>query len=114
MDRERLVKVLGMMGSASDPEALSAARIATGLVWDAGLTWEAVVALDASPLDQRAFLLSVNRETNRRPAEDRAAFHQIRERYFAKGALDESDRRRLAYLHDLANPPPADDDIIPF
>ena len=39
LDRERLAKLLGMMGSAHDGEALAAARQAERLRAEAGLTW---------------------------------------------------------------------------
>jgi hypothetical protein len=38
-DRERLARLLGMMGSDHDGEALNAARMADRLVRDHGITW---------------------------------------------------------------------------
>ena len=43
LDRTRLGKLLGMVGSRHDPEALSAARMADELVRRAGLTWSQVL-----------------------------------------------------------------------
>lgn len=43
LDRDRLAKLLGMMGSAHDGEALNAARMAHTLVRQAGMTWEDVL-----------------------------------------------------------------------
>jgi len=39
MNRTKLAKVLGMMGSAHDGEVLTAAKTAEALVREAGLTW---------------------------------------------------------------------------
>jgi hypothetical protein len=43
LDRERLARVLGMLGSAHDGEALAAARQAERLRAEAGLTWAEIV-----------------------------------------------------------------------
>ncbi len=43
---ERLVKLLGMVGSEHDGEALNAARMADKLVRDAGLTWATVIGTE--------------------------------------------------------------------
>ena len=46
----RLTKLLGMIGSAHDGEALNAARLADKLVREAGLTWANVIGTaNASP-----------------------------------------------------------------
>ena len=47
LDRALLVKLLGMIGSAHDGEALAAARKADGIVKSAGMTWLEV--LDGAP-----------------------------------------------------------------
>ena len=47
LDRKRLEKLLGMLGSAHDGEALAAARKADALVKEAGLSWADV--LDGPP-----------------------------------------------------------------
>ena len=44
LDRDRLARVLGMLGSGHDGEALAAARLAERLRADAGLTWHQIVA----------------------------------------------------------------------
>src|SRR5947207_14282681 len=43
LDRDRLVKLLGMMGSVHDGEVVAAARQAVRLRADAGLTWRDIV-----------------------------------------------------------------------
>ena len=48
MDLDRLAKLLGMVGSVHDGEALTAARMADKLVRDAGMTWSQVVASTAT------------------------------------------------------------------
>ena len=42
---DRLAKLLGMVGSAHDGEALNAARLADRMVFDAGLTWASVLGI---------------------------------------------------------------------
>jgi hypothetical protein len=57
LNRERLAKLLGMLGSEHDGEVVTAARHADALVRRAGLTWPDVVAAnDAQPeLDNVGF-----------------------------------------------------------
>jgi len=54
LDRQRLAKLLGMMGSAHDGEVIAAARHAERLLADAGLTWAEIVVprLPAPPQRQ--------------------------------------------------------------
>jgi hypothetical protein len=49
LDRERLARVLGMLGSEHDGEALAAARQAERLRATAGVTWHDIVAPSATP-----------------------------------------------------------------
>ena len=57
--RHRLARLLGMLGSAHDGEALNAGRLADKLVRGAGLTWHDVLSLppssDHPPLDEGPF-----------------------------------------------------------
>jgi hypothetical protein len=54
LDRDRLAKLLGMMGSTHDGEVVAAARQAERLRADAGLTWhEIVLPALPSPRPQR-------------------------------------------------------------
>jgi hypothetical protein len=46
LDREKLAKILGLVGSVHDGEALLAARRAHGMLAAAGLTWHDAVAAD--------------------------------------------------------------------
>ena len=46
-DRDRLAKLLGLVGSAHDGEALAAARKAHALITAAGMTWGEVIENDA-------------------------------------------------------------------
>ena len=57
LDRERLAKLLGMLGSEHGGEVITAARHADALVRRTGLTWrDVVVANDAQPqLDNVGF-----------------------------------------------------------
>ena len=48
LDRERLAKLLGMLGSEHDGEVVTAARRADALVRTAGLTWHDVVAANGA------------------------------------------------------------------
>jgi len=47
LDLQRLSKVLGMMQSSQEGEALNAARMASEMVISAGLTWPQVLKLEA-------------------------------------------------------------------
>jgi hypothetical protein len=47
VDRNRLAQVLGMLGSAHDGEALNAARLASKMIRDAGLTWFDVLSVQS-------------------------------------------------------------------
>lgn len=51
IDRERLAKLLGMIGSDHDGEALSAARMADRLVQEARLTWHEVLHVEYRELE---------------------------------------------------------------
>jgi hypothetical protein len=46
--RQRLVRFCGMLGSDHDGERANAARMADRLIREAGLTWEAVIAVPAA------------------------------------------------------------------
>jgi hypothetical protein len=52
IERERLVRCLGMMGSSCDGEALNAARIADRHLRAAGLTWADVIRPEPAPSPQ--------------------------------------------------------------
>ena len=47
IDRERLIKLLGLLGSDHNGEIASAGRMADALIRDAGVTWADVIAPDA-------------------------------------------------------------------
>jgi hypothetical protein len=47
-ERERLVALLGMMGSSGDGEALNAARLAQRFITDRKLTWNDVIAVQTA------------------------------------------------------------------
>jgi hypothetical protein len=49
VDRDRLARILGMLGSAHDGEVVAAARQAERLRQDAGLIWRDIVGPAASP-----------------------------------------------------------------
>jgi hypothetical protein len=44
IDRERLTKLLGLLGSGHDGEIAAAGRMADALIRDAGVTWADVIA----------------------------------------------------------------------
>lgn len=50
VDRERLCKLLGMLGSAHDGEIAAAGRADDALVRRAGLTWAAIIAPPQLPV----------------------------------------------------------------
>jgi hypothetical protein len=43
MDRERLARLLGMLGSTHEGEVVNAARLAVRLIREAGLTWPEIL-----------------------------------------------------------------------
>ena len=53
LDRERLSKLLGMLGSSHDGEVVAAARQAERLRAEAGLTWGEIVVPRLPPPPQR-------------------------------------------------------------
>lgn len=44
IDRQRLIKLLGLLGSGHDGETAAAGRMADALIRDAGVTWADVIA----------------------------------------------------------------------
>jgi hypothetical protein len=86
IDIRRLAKLLGMIGSAHDGEALNAARAANKLVRDCGLTWSDVIVSRALPILQndeltaweRDFLSSLRRQTYPPTPKQREVFDRIR------------------------------------
>ncbi|HEY1301061.1 MAG TPA: hypothetical protein VGF07_11235 [Stellaceae bacterium] len=58
LDRDRLGKLLGLLGSDHDGEVAAAGRMADALVRGAGLTWPAIVAAPVI-LDHAATLAEV-------------------------------------------------------
>jgi hypothetical protein len=53
LDRERLARVLGMLGSKHDGEALAAARQGERLRHQAGVTWHDIIILPVLPAPAR-------------------------------------------------------------
>ncbi len=51
-ERKKLVAILGMMGSDHDGERAAAAALASRLVRDKGLTWDAVILADGPKTQQ--------------------------------------------------------------
>lgn len=109
MKREQLVKLLEMMGSDHDGEALNAARKAHSLVRSSGKTWDNYIS--DNELQIRALILDVHKRMYRLEKYDQKFFLDVRERYFA-GTLTDADIRRVAFYKDLTAP--ALDDDIPF
>jgi len=54
MDRERLARVLGMLGSSHDGEVLNAARLAVRIVKESGSIWEQVITPDMNGIGVEA------------------------------------------------------------
>ena len=53
LDRDRLAKLLGMMGSAHDGEVVAAARQAERMRAEAGLTWQQIMVPTLPPPPKR-------------------------------------------------------------
>jgi hypothetical protein len=62
IDRERLIKLLGLLGSDHDGEIASAGRMADALIRDAGVTWADVIAPDAIQQELVGALRAENEE----------------------------------------------------
>jgi hypothetical protein len=90
LNRERLVKLLGMLGSEHDGEVITAACCADALVRRAGLTWRDVVAAnDAQPrLDVIGFGVA----------------NEIRLRLLHRHGLSEWERTFLAGIRNQSAP----------
>lgn len=99
MNRDQLVKVLGLFGSENDGEVLAAARKAHELLIRGNRTWDEVIecAFD----DIHDLLIEVNRCLSQLSTDDQRSFIIVRESYFKNGSLQESDVRRIQYLRDL-------------
>ena len=70
LDRERLAKLLGMIGSSFDAEALSAARRANELVHEAKMTWREVLG----QITPKSTKLNGCAKPNDRPSRDGAVY----------------------------------------
>lgn len=67
LNRKLLAKIMEMTASDKDGEALNAARMATSMVKDAGMTWEQLLAEPA----QRQVTVTVTRHAPPQQAEQR-------------------------------------------
>ncbi len=80
LDLRRLVKLLGMLGSQHDGEALAAARKAHALVRDSGHTWAELVSLisdSASAAAEAAMAREEAYAANRRAAAAEARLAEV-------------------------------------
>jgi hypothetical protein len=59
IDRERLIKLLGLLGSDHNGEIAAAGRLADALIRDAGVTWADVIAPE---IDQRELIDALRAE----------------------------------------------------
>jgi hypothetical protein len=110
IDRTRLKKLLGMLGSAHDGEVLNAARHITTLMTQAGITWDALI-----PDDQTAAEDGRSRWNGDARAADRAKLDRLLEAEgvspvlkirlahmraaLIRGQLSEADRRMMRVLY---------------
>ena len=98
IDRERLIKLLGLLGSDHNGEIAAAGRLADALIRDAGVTWADVIApetvqrelIDAlraenEELREQVRWLSV--QSNELPQATRVTFYQRRRRVKRFAAL---------------------------
>lgn len=101
LDRKRLKKLLAMLDSSHDGEVLNAARLATGLLREAGLSWDEVIAdttivteADAADLARLDDLIAARNVTDILKMRLRAMRVALRNQRLA-----ESDRRLIWILH---------------
>lgn len=102
-DRDRLCKLLALLGSSHDGEALAAARHAAALLHQAGLTWDEVISrAESQPAPKRGGeedrllreLLASNNVSD--VLKIRLADMQTS---LKRGRLAQADRRLLHILH---------------
>jgi hypothetical protein len=81
VDRGRLAKLCGMLGSSHDGESLAAGRAADALIRHAGLTWPSVLEPQVDPVAEQACrqLLAENEALQRQLGELYAQIGEIAE-----------------------------------
>lgn len=101
MNRDQLVKVLGLLSSENDGEVLTAARKAHELLDRDNRTWDDVIERTCD--DIYDLLIEVNRGLAQLSPDDQQSFMTVRESYFKNGSLQEADVRRIQYFRDLSH-----------
>lgn len=96
IDREKLIKLLGMLSSNHYGEVVSFAKKACDLLRSAGLTWADIVTQPSSA-DIEDAIIFVDVRSGRLPGRDLEIFSEIREKFLSV-AIDQSDRKRVLYL----------------
>lgn len=96
LDKEKFVKLLGLLTSNQDGEVLAAAKKSNEALKAAGLTWSEVFAFSDNPQFEGA-LAYVDARSAKLDAPTRETFNKIREKYFTN-MVDEKEQRRVVYL----------------
>ena len=99
MNRDQLVKVLELLSSDNDGEALAAARKAHELLDRESRTWDEVIECACDGIYD--LLIEVNRSLAQLSPDDQRSFIMARENYFKNGSLQDVDARRIQYFRDL-------------
>lgn len=92
-ERERLVALLGMMGSSGDGEALNAARLAQKFITDRKLTWNNVIATTVTTASMNPYEEMMHKARER--AEQSPRTHQQKAAWLIKnyeGMLSEVEK----------------------
>jgi hypothetical protein len=110
-ERERLIRLLEMIDSNQDGEALNAAKKAHQLVRAKGKTWHECIRRTIEFQEVCDIFLSVDRRLGDLRKQDQQSFLEIRQRYF-EDKLSEGDFRQVKYYKTLLDEIP--DDPLPF
>ena len=114
IDRDRLVKLLGMIGSDHDNEALQSARRAHEIVQRSGRTWDDVIHTEAEPKELELMFHELDRRIDRLRPSDQRLFLQARYSFF-KNKLENDQVKMLRHFYNLhITSRSSDEEEIPF
>ncbi len=100
IDRDRLRKLLGMLGSGHDGEVLNAARLITDLLRNAGTSWASLLPDEAPAERPDGDLGKLDQLMRSEKVSDvmKLRFGDMRAALF-RGRLSDADRRLIRVLH---------------
>jgi len=102
-ERERLVALLGMMGSSGDGEALNAARLAQKFVVDRKLTWNDVITAQTTAQKSAANPYDEMMRNAQRNAQQSAATHQQKAAWLLQNYKDKLSNVEKEFVSDMVH-----------